>query len=260
MMDGSPTESTERFTDRVEDYARFRPGYPPAVLEVLRRETGLSPHHRVADLGSGTGLSARLFLEHGNEVLGVEPNRTMREAAERLLGGWPGFQSVAGTAEATTLASASVDLVVAAQAFHWFDPLATRAEVARILRPDGWVALLWNTRTASTAFLREYEALLVRYGTDYQRIRHDRLGDEVLKGFLGGDAVHHTVPNPQSLDLESLTGRMLSASYTPPAGHPDRAPMVRALQALFQRHQQGGRVRFEYETRLYVGRPDRESP
>jgi SAM-dependent methyltransferase len=255
MMESSPLKPTERFSDRVEDYARFRPGYPPAVLDVLRREAGLAPQHVVADLGSGTGLSARLFLEHGNVVLGVEPNRAMREAAERLLAGWPGFRSVAGTAEATTLAAESVDLVVAAQAFHWFDPVATRAEVVRILRPGGWMALLWNTRTATTPFLREYEALLVRYGADYQRIRHDRIEDDVLTRFFGGDAVRLTVPNPQSLDLESLTGRMLSASYTPPAGHPDRAPMVRALDALFQRHQQEGRVRFEYETRLYLGHP-----
>jgi SAM-dependent methyltransferase len=246
---------TERFSDRAEDYARFRPGYPPGALEVLRRETGLAPHHVVADLGSGTGLSARLFLEGGNVVFGVEPNEAMREAAERLLAGWPGFRSVAGTAEATTLAAGSVDLVVAAQAFHWFDPGATRAELVRILRPGGWAAMLWNTRTGSTPFLREYDALLVRYGTDYQRIRHDRIGDDVLARFFGGTTRRRAVPNPQSLDLESLTGRLLSASYSPPAGHPHREPMLRALEALFHRHQQDGRVRFEYETRLYLGRP-----
>lgn len=248
---------TERFSDRVEDYARFRPGYPPGVLETLRRETGLASHHVVADLGSGTGLSALLFLEHGNAVFGVEPNRDMRAAAERLLAGWPGFRSVAGTAEATTLAAGSVDLAVAAQAFHWFDPGATRAEVVRILKPGGWAALLWNTRTGSTPFLREYDALLVRFGTDYQRIRHDRIGDDVLARFFGSAVLRRTVPNAQSLDLESLTGRLLSASYSPPAGHPDREPMLRALESLFQRHQEAGRVRFEYETRLYLGRPGR---
>jgi hypothetical protein len=115
--------------------------------------------------------------------------------------------------------------------------------------------LLWNTRTGSTPFLREYDTLLMRYGTDYQRIRHDRIGDGVLAGFFGGATLRRAVPNPQSLDLESLTGRLLSASYSPPAGHPDREPMLRALEALFQRHQQDGRVRFEYETRLYMGRP-----
>jgi SAM-dependent methyltransferase len=239
----------------VADYARFRAGYPPGVLEVLRRETGLAPHHVVADLGSGTGLSARLFLEDGNVVLGVEPNAAMRQAAERLLAGWPGFRSVAGTAEATTLDAGSVDLVVAAQAFHWFDPDATRAEVVRILKPGGWAALLWNTRTGSTPFLREYDALLVRFGTDYQRIRHDRIGDHVLARFFGSAVLRHAVSNPQSLDLESLTGRLLSASYTPPAGHPDREPMLRGLEALFQRYEEDGRVRFEYETRLYLGRP-----
>jgi SAM-dependent methyltransferase len=251
-----PMEPTERFSDRVHDYVRYRPGYPSAVLHVLRREAGLAADHVVADLGSGTGLSARPFLENGNAVFGVEPNQAMREAAEALLADWPRFRSVAGTAEATTLDAASVDLVVSAQAFHWFEPVATRAEVIRILRPGGWVALLWNTRRVeSSPFLRAYEDLLARYGTDYQRIRHDRIDRGVLAGFLGTEMARHAVPNPQSLDLETLRGRLLSASYTPPAGHPDREPMVRALEALFERHQRDGHVRFDYETRIYLGRP-----
>lgn len=251
-------KSTERFSDRVHDYARYRPGYPAAVLEVLRRGVGLAPDWVVADIGSGTGLSARLFLGNGNRVIGVEPNREMREAAETLLGDRPGFRSVAGTAEATTLESGSVDLVVAAQAFHWFDPVAAGAEAARILRPGGWAALVWNTRRSeSSVFLREYEALLRRYGTDYDRIRHDRVDAGALDRFFGGPYERRTVRNEQALDLEGLTGRLLSASYTPPAGHPDRAPMLDAAERLFERHQQDGRVRFQYETEVYMGRLSR---
>jgi SAM-dependent methyltransferase len=251
-------KSTERFSDRVHDYARYRPGYPPAVLEVLRGEIGLVRERVVADIGSGTGLSARLFLENGNRVIGVEPNRAMREAAEARLGDRPGFRSVAGTAEATTLESGSVDLVVAAQSFHWFEPVAAGAEAARILRPDGWAVLLWNTRrTESSAFLREYEALLLRYGTDYDRVRHDRVDAGALAGFFGGPYERRAVPNEQALDLEGLTGRLLSASYTPPAGHLDRALMLDAAERLFERHQQEGQVRFQYETEVYMGRLSR---
>src|SRR5579885_3110804 len=132
-----PTDPTRRFSDRVENYVRYRPHYPDGVLDVLRTETGLTPTAVVADVGSGTGISAKLFLRNGNLVLGVEPNREMREAAERLLSDYPHFTSVAGTAEATTLPDRSVDYAVAAQAFHWFDHDRARHEFARILHPGG---------------------------------------------------------------------------------------------------------------------------
>src|SRR5437899_1233764 len=133
--------STERFTDRVADYVRFRPHYPPAVFAELRDRLGLGAGSSVADVGSGTGISARPLLEMGCTVFAVEPNAAMRSAAEQWLGDFPRFQSIAGTAEATTLAEHSVDAVVAAQAFHWFDAASARREFQRILKPRGWVAL-----------------------------------------------------------------------------------------------------------------------
>jgi SAM-dependent methyltransferase len=249
---------TERFSDRVRDYVRYRPGYPAAVLEVLEREVGLSRDWVVADLGSGTGLSAELFLGHGNPVVAVEPNRAMREAADSLLGGRAGFRSVAGTAEATGLPAASVDLVVAAQAFHWFDPDGAREEVARILRPEGWVALLWNTRrTGASAFLLEYEDLLVRHGTDYARVRHDRQDPGVLDRFFRGGFSRRVVPTEQKLELQGFLGRLSSASYTPAEGDPARARMLREAAALFRRHAVEGWVRMEYDTEILVGRVGR---
>ena len=150
-----PSDSNTRFSDRVADYVRTRPGYPTAVLDILGTETGLNPATVVADVGAGTGLSAELFLRNGNTVFGVEPNREMREAAESLLAGYANFHSVAGSAESTTLPDASVDLIVAGQAFHWFDVPRARAEFRRILRPDGVVVLMWNTRRLDTTpFLR----------------------------------------------------------------------------------------------------------
>ena len=154
------------------DYLRYRPGYPPELLALLRRECRLAPQQVIADVGSGTGLLSRLFLENGNRVIGVEPNAEMRAAGEELLSGYGSFSSVEGSAESTTLAARSVDFVAAAQAFHWFEPPATLQEFVRILKPGGWVVVLWNARQiGQTAFGRGYEELLVRYGTDYQKVR-----------------------------------------------------------------------------------------
>src|SRR3954468_20199343 len=146
-----------RFSNRVADYVRYRPSYPPAVLDMLRREAGLEPKAVIADVGSGTGISAGLFLREGCTVFAVEPNNEMRHAAETLLKDHTSFHSVSGTAEATTLTEHSVDFVVAAQAFHWFNPKPTRAEFTRILKPGGWVVLMWNERRLDTnPFLRDY--------------------------------------------------------------------------------------------------------
>jgi ubiquinone/menaquinone biosynthesis C-methylase UbiE len=149
------TNATSRFSDRVENYVRYRPGYPPEVMMALKAECGLSPNHLIGDIASGTGNWTRRLLENGNRVFGVEPNTEMRAAGERLLAGFPNFTSVAGTAEETTLADQSVDFVTAAQAAHWFDREKARREFVRVLKPQGWLALLWNERvTDSTKFLR----------------------------------------------------------------------------------------------------------
>lgn len=248
-------DATTRFSGRVRNYVRYRPGYPPAVLEVLRAETGLAPAHAVADVGSGTGISAKLFLDAGNTVHAVEPNADMRAAAEDLLGADARFRSVDGSAEATTLGDASVDYVVAAQAFHWFDPPAVRREWRRILRPGGWMVLLWNARrTDTTPFLRGYEALLHAHGTDYASVNHENVTAETIAGVLGAGFGRRDVPNEQVFDWEGLKGRLLSSSYAPGEGHPRHAAMMDALEALFHAHAEDGRVRFEYDTQIYWGR------
>lgn len=248
------TDSTLRFSDRVADYARFRPGYPDGLVHALQEDPGLTPTWTVADVGSGTGLSSIPFLDLGCTVLGVEPNAEMRAAAEHALGHDSRFQSVAGTAEATTLPDRSVDLVVAAQAFHWFRPADAAREFVRVLRPDGRVALVWNARRAdSTPFLRGYEDLLQRYGTDYQAVGHRGVGRDALAAFFDGPFSKRTFDNEQRLDLDGLTGRLLSSSYTPPPGHPDHHPMLAALRRLFETHEAGGYVTIEYDTELYVG-------
>ena len=139
----------------------YRPRYPLGVLNLLREHGQLSPAHAIADIGSGTGFLAELFLKNGNAVFGVEPNKEMREAGEEYLAAYPRFTSINASAEATTLLDASVDFVTAGQAFHWFAPEATHREFPRILRPNGWVAVVWNDRsTSSTSFADAYEDLL----------------------------------------------------------------------------------------------------
>ena len=249
--------ATTRFSDRVQNYVRYRPGYPPAVLEVVRAETGLAPGQVVADVGSGTGISAKLFLDAGHPVYAVEPNAEMRAAAEAMLGAAPRFRSVDGSAEATTLPAASVDLVVAAQAFHWFHPARVAAEWRRILRPGGWMVLLWNTRrTDSTPFLRAYEALLREHGTDYSAVNHENVTEESLRTALGEGYGRRVVPSEQVFDFQGLKGRLLSSSYAPNVGHPGHEPMLAELERIFREHQQDGRVRFEYDTEIYFGRVD----
>ncbi|MGB3767544.1 MAG: class I SAM-dependent methyltransferase [Phormidesmis sp.] len=248
------SDPTQRFSNRVDNYVKYRPSYPTGVIDTLAQETGLAQSSTVADVGSGTGISAELFLKAGCSVLGVEPNRKMREAAEKLLRGYPAFRSIAGTAEATTLPDNSVDYAIAAQAFHWFEPLQAGPEISRILKPGGWIALLWNSRrTTSTPFLKAYESLLQTYGTDYQSVGHKTIRKESLETFTGGSLSLKTLYNEQILNLSSLKGRLLSSSYIPQKDHPNFQPMMTQLTQLFEQYNQNGQIRVEYDTELYWG-------
>ncbi len=249
------TNSTQRFSDRVDNYVRYRPGYSDVLIAVLHEKTGLTSDHAIADIGSGTGISTELFLNNGNSVYAVEPNDAMRGAADSHLSTFSSYHSVNGTAEVTTLADASVEYVVAGQAFHWFDKTAAKAEFQRILRPDGWVALFWNNRqTDSTPFLRAYEQLLQDYATDYNQVNHTNVDDAVFGAFFR-DGVYETVtfPNAQYFNYEGVKGRLLSSSYAPNEDDPRSAPMLDALQRIFDEHQLDGQVAFEYTTELHIG-------
>lgn len=248
-------DNTERFSGRVEDYIKYRPRYPEAVFRTLSVNCQLSESSTVADIGSGTGILAEGFLRLGCLVHGVEPNRPMREAGERLLKRYPHFRSVPGTAEATTLQSRSVDLVTAGQAFHWFEPQKARAEFLRILRTPGWVALVWNARRRARHPLGEaYEELLLAYSAEYASVTHKRLEEQDLRAFLGENYQVEAFNNSQSLDFEGLKGRLLSSSYAPHAGEPGHEPMLAELRRIFESHQLDGRVAFLYETNLFYGR------
>lgn len=247
-------DSTRRFSSRVEDYIRHRPSYPEDIISLLERECGLEAGARLADIGSGTGLLAALFLRRGCEVFGVEPNAEMRMAGERLLAAEPRFHSIDGRAEATGLPDGSVDFVTAGQAFHWFNGPAARAEFVRILRRSGWVVLVWNERLVEGRFLEEYEALLDRYAPDYRRIDHRRMDAGVMDDFFGvGKWRLRSFPNEQRFDLAGLLGRLHSSSYAPAAGSDQYQRINEEIARLFAECQQDGKVAFRYETKVYYG-------
>lgn len=251
----SDLHSTARFSDRVDDYVRYRPDYPSALIEWLQREQGVHAGWRVADVGAGTGISSKMFLDAGYRVTAVEPNAPMRAAAERWLQAYENFDAVDGKADATGLPDASVDLVTVAQAFHWFDQETTRREFARILRPRGLAAIWWNSRRLTgTRFLEGYEALLQQFGTDYASVAERYTDDERMRawfgaGFRGSARFEHA----QRLDFEALRGRLMSSSYAPQAGHPQHEPMLRALRELFDSCAEQGTVSFDYDTRIFAG-------
>lgn len=246
-------DPTQRFTDRADNYARYRPGYPPEVLECLRQECGLTPATVVADIGSGTGILTRLFLDNGNPVCAVEPNAAMRKAAESVLSHYPGFTSVDGRAEATTLDESSIDLVTAGQAFHWFDARASRLEFSRILRPGGFVALVWNARDyQGDPAMAAYEQVLSDYGMGYHDVNHrSHAGD--LDTLFGDNRQFRSFTHQRQLDFDTFWGGFLSASYAPLPGHPHYEPIQRALRMVFEKYQRDGQITFLYQTHLYFG-------
>ena len=247
--------SIERFSNRVENYVKYRPSYPPEVLDLFETEMELTDESVVADIGSGTGISSCLFLENGNTVYGVEPNAGMRAAAERYLARFDEFHSVEGTAEHTGLPGRSVDIVIAAQAFHWFDPADTRTEFKRILKPGGYVALMWNERQIdSTPFHVEYEQFLLKYASDYTKVRHDNINELLLMEFFGQRFERATYPNAQVLDLEGLKGRAASSSYMPAPGDERFGEMTEELGALFAKHAESGRITVFYDTNVFYSR------
>lgn len=248
------SQSVERFTSRVETYAKYRPGYPAEIVDLLESDCGLTTESIVADIGSGTGKLAELFLANGNVVHGVEPNPAMREVAENIFRDQIHFRSVDGAAESTTLPASSIDVIIAGQAFHWFDPVKTREEWVRILKPGGSAVLIWNERKLhATPFLSEYEQVLLQFGTDYKEIRHENVTDRIESFFAPDEVAFRTFPNAQIFDFDGLRGRVRSSSYTPEPDHPTFEPMMQQLEAIFDKHQKNGYVSFDYDTNVYYG-------
>jgi len=248
--------SRERFSDRVTNYAQFRPGYPVEVMEIIQREFGLAAGATVADIGSGTGIFSQMLLDRGHRVFGVEPNQAMRQAAEDRFRSNPQFTSFSGTAEETGLPDHSVQLVTAAQAFHWFDAERCRTEFARILTSPGNVLLIWNERKRTgTPFQDDYECFLQDYGTDFQQMTEQ--SQKKIAGlkefFLPGTYRNFVLDQAQFLTLPEFTGRILSSSFIPGEQHPRHTDVLRAIPVLFEQHAESGRIRLEYDVLIFLG-------
>lgn len=248
--------SKSRFSDRVENYVKYRPHYPREIIDYLKSHNILKDDSVVADIGSGTGISSELFLENGNTVYGVEPNPEMREAAEKIFKDKPNFISINATAEETTLKDKSIDMIIAGQAFHWFDVDKTKKEFGRILKPAGHVILIWNKRKrGDSPFQEEYENLLLKYGTDYKEVGHQNIGKEGLNILFDGKFELVNFDNEQVFDFDGLKGRLLSSSYAPNEEHLSYNHMLEELKWIFESFKKNGTITFEYVTELYAGLP-----
>ncbi len=259
MSDATSMEPTERFSERVGHFMRHRPNYPEAALEHLETHDVLGVGTDVAEMGSGTGIFSEQLIGHGCEVWALEPNSPMRSVAEATLETRALFHSIAAEAEETPLEDDSVELVAAAQAFHWFDLEATREEWRRILAPPHRVALLWALRrTEGDAFHEDLEAFLRRHGIDYaETVERIESRIEELPMFFGGEEgdafQHETFDDHQTLDFEAFEGLLLSYSYVPLPGDEGYEAMAEDLEELFQTHEEDGEVQLEYDTELYFG-------
>lgn len=248
-------DPTTRFTNRVENYLKYRPSYPAEIILLLKTECGLTPDDLIADIGSGTGFLTELFLKNGNRVFGIEPNAEMRAAGEQLLARYPNFISINAAAEATTLADGSIDFITAAQSFHWFDREAARKEFERILKPDGWLVIAWNGfREEKSAVIAGYHKVLIRYGTDYRDVRREIADTKVEAFFAPGQCRCARYEFQQLFDFEGFKGRLLSASYAPQPDHPDYERMMGELKKVFEANEKDGKVAFDYDTEVYYGR------
>jgi len=239
----------KRFSSRVENYIKYRPSYPQKIIDFLKEKEILTEDMTIADIGSGTGILTKIFLDNDNVVYGIEPNKDMREAAEKLLYKYSNFSSFEGSAESTGLEDNSIDLIIAGQAFHWFDVEKTKKEFKRILKPNGYVVLIWNDRVKSGSdFNSKYESFILKYGTDYKEVRKNEGNVNLFFRYQ-----KKNFDNFQELDFTSLKGRVLSASYIPLPDNPLFPKMILELEDLFNKHQQNGIIRLEYATKVFYG-------
>lgn len=247
------TDTVDRFSGRIENYVKYRPTYPPEIAQFLIDNCGLDQSSVMADIGCGTGIFCKIFVENDIKVVGVEPNAAMRSAAQEYLAEFGSFRLVDGTAESTTLDDSSIDLITAAQAFHWFDPAIAKREFQRILKPGGRVALIWNERSLTAdAFHVEYEQLLIKFATDYQAVRHDKYDDEFISGYFDAVVQKRAFENVQIFDRNGLIGRTLSSSYMPNSGDASFLKMLAEIEGLFAKHAENGRIKVLYDSKVYL--------
>ena len=244
-------DNTKRFSNRVEDYIKYRPGYPSEMMNILVKELGLTSEKIIADIGSGTGISSIPFLKNKNFVYGVEPNKEMREAQEQLLSEYSNFKSINGSAEVTNLESKSIDLIFCGQAFHWFDKEKSKQEFSRILKETGNTVFVWNSRSTKTDFQKEYENILFNHIEEYKEVNHRNIEDIEIERFFSPKTMYvYELENEQWFDLEGLKGRLQSSSYCPKEGE-EYIRLMNEIDNLFQKYQVDNQIIFNYDTKMY---------
>ena len=252
-MENIEIDPLKRFSNRVDNYIKYRPYYPDGIMDFFLTELKLKKSDIIADIGSRTGIFTEFLLKKNYKVFAIEPNNDMRGAAERLLSCYNNFKSISGSAESTGLEAGSIDIITSAQAFHWFNFEKTKFEFKRIIKNGGWVVLIWNTREInSNPFMIEYEKLLINFSIDYGRINHSNINESIFQSFFSKYEVA-VFPNKQSFNFEGLKGRLLSSWYAPVEDSPGYIPMMNNLTNIFWKYQINGKVDFIYKTEVYYG-------
>ncbi len=254
-MDNVYSDPKKRFSSRVNNYIKYRPGYPPEIINFLKDKIEVNQSKIIADIGAGTGILTELLLKNKYFVYAVEPNAEMRQAAERMLNSYPNFKSINGSAENTGLETNSIDLVAAAQAFHWFEINKAKEEFKRIIKKGGSVVLLWNTRVNDASpFMSAYENFLLEHSIDYLKVSHTNIDESQLKNFFTSGYNTKEFSNTQVFDFEGLKGRVMSSSYIPDENESDFESMLNALKGVFHKYNKSGFVEFVYKTEMYFGK------
>ncbi len=242
------------FTGRVEEYAKYRPGYPEQIVSLLESKIEFDQSKDIADVGCGTGKLSRVFLNNGNLVFGVEPNDEMRMKSEKLLSKFINFISVEGTAENTMLATNSVDVITVGQAFHWFDLKKTKKEFKRILKKDGYVVIVWNERKNASQVMKAVNKILLSLNQEHEEAEKNLVDKNLLNTFYGVEKINKsTFPNFQMLDLAGLKGRIQSISYVPEKGDVNKR-IMNEIKDVFEKYNNGGQVKIEYTTKVFWGK------
>ena len=248
-------KSTDRFTDKVENYVKYRPSYPVEAISWIVTKCN-QPHKEIfADIGSGTGIFTKLLLDNVGKVYGVEPNEKMRKSAEEELKIFDNFTSVCGTAENTGLNDNSIDYISVAQAFHWFDFDKTMSEFKRILKPNGKVFLIWNLRKRDTEFLDMYEKTLYEVSVDYRLVStENRVDEKIIKNFIPVELEINSFKHQQKFDWNGFLGRHFSSSYAPKEETRESEILLEKMYDLFNSCAVDNLIDFNYETKVYSGK------
>ncbi len=260
-MNMVPEDSKQRFSNRVTDYVSARPSYPKSLLDLLSAKIGFDSSWTVLDVGAGTGISSKLFLDNGNAVVAAEPNDAMRTAAEQWLANYPKYRSINSPAESIPLEDHSLNLIIAAQAFHWFDPVQFAKECRRLLNDRGSVAIIWNTfEHDSTPAAVEYHGILRSYSLDFEKIVNKwRQSDLLAQTWFTQESYSYSeLRNDQTYDFDQMIARVASSSYMPSRDHPRFESMVDAYRKFHAEFASDGRVTLPCVCKVYLGRPREE--